>query len=105
MYKAVGLSLGNDFKADELTLWSNVTIDWAGIGDTPEAFEAVFPSLFEVSSDLSIYQSMLPLELQLREFLQIWLKDETVRKALLRLRASTSVAVHPGFLTGAVLSK
>jgi ATP-dependent helicase Lhr and Lhr-like helicase len=103
--KAVGLSLGNDFKADELTLWSNVTIDWAGIGDTPEAFEAVFPSLFEVSSDLSIYQSMLPLELQLREFLQIWLKDETVRKALLRLRASTSVAVHPGFLTGAVLSK
>lgn len=98
--KAIGLSTGKDFKADELTLWASAPVVWANIGDSPEAYEACFPSLFEVSSDLSIYQSILPPDLQLREFLQMWLKDETIPLALQRLRNSTPVAVDASFATG-----
>jgi len=98
--KAIGLSTGKDFKADELTLWASTPIVWAKIGDSPEAYEALFPSLFEVSSDLSLYQSILPPDLQLREFLQMWLKDETIPLALQRLRNSTPVVVDASFGTG-----
>lgn len=98
--KAIGLSTGKDFKADELTLWARAPIDWANVGDNPASYEECFPSLFEVSSDLSLYQSMLPPGLQLREFLQPWLKDETILLALKRLRNSKSVLVGANFATG-----
>ena len=94
--KAIGLSTGKDFKADELTLWATAPIQWANVGSTPEAYEQFFPSLFEVASDLSIYQSVLPADLLLKEFLQMWLKDETIPLALQRLRNSTAVAVGAG---------
>jgi ATP-dependent Lhr-like helicase len=98
--KAVGLSTGRDFKADELTLWASAPIQWASVGISPEDYEAFYPSLFEVSSDLSLYQSILPVDLQLREFLQMWLKDETIPLALQRLRNSTPVVVDAGLATG-----
>jgi ATP-dependent Lhr-like helicase len=101
--KAIGLSTGKDFKADELTLWASSPIVWANIGDSPQAYEDFFPSLFEVSSDLSLYQSILPPELQLREFLQTWLKDETIPVALQRLRNSTPVVVDANFATGSTV--
>jgi len=49
---------------------------------------------------LSLYQSLLPPDLQLREFLQMWLKDETIPLALHRLRNSTPVVVDANFATG-----
>jgi ATP-dependent Lhr-like helicase len=98
--KAVGLSTGRDFKADELTLWASAPIQWASVGISPEDYEAFYPSLFEVSSDLSLYQSILPTDLQLREFLQMWLKDETIPLALQRLRNSKPVVVDAGFASG-----
>jgi ATP-dependent helicase Lhr and Lhr-like helicase len=98
--KAVGLSTGRDFKADELTLWAAAPIQWATVRVSPEDYEAFYPSLFEVSSDLSLYQSILPIDLQLREFLQMWLKDETIPLSLQRLRNSTAVAVDERFVTG-----
>ncbi|MEK7992182.1 MAG: Lhr-like helicase, partial [Planctomycetota bacterium] len=98
--KAIGLSTGKDFEADELTLWASAPIEWAGILDSPGGYEAFFPSLFEVSSDLSLYQSILPPDLQLKEFLQMWLKDETIPLALKRLRNSTPVIVDASFATG-----
>jgi ATP-dependent Lhr-like helicase len=97
--KAIGLCTGADFRADELTLWAAAPIDWATVADTPQAYEKFFPFLFEVSSDSSLYQSLLPQELQLWEFLQIWLKDETIPVALQRLRNSTPVVVDASFAT------
>lgn len=97
--KAIGLSTGNNFKADELTLWTNAPIVWGNIGDSPELYSDFSSSLFEVSSDLSLYQSLLPPDLQMREFLQMWLKDETIPIALQRLRNSTPVVVDTSFAT------
>jgi len=101
--KAIGLSTGRDFKAEELTIWASSPIQWGNVGSVPEAYEPFFSALFEVSSDLSIYQSMLPADLQLEEFLQMWLKDETVRLALQRLRSSTSIMVAPGLFAGGIV--
>lgn len=101
--KAIGLSTGRDFKAEELTIWASSPIQWGNVGSAPEAYEAYFPNLFEVSSDLSIYQSMLPADLQLAEFLQMWLKDETIRVALQRLRNSTSITVAPSLFAGGIV--
>jgi ATP-dependent Lhr-like helicase len=98
--KAIGLGTGKDFKAGQLTLWTSTPVIWSNVGANPEAYGALFPSLFEVSSDLSLYQSMLPLDLQLREFLQTWLKDETIRSALERLHDSTPVSVDLSFAFG-----
>jgi ATP-dependent helicase Lhr and Lhr-like helicase len=101
--KAIGLGTGKDFAAHELTLWASAPIEWASVLDSPEAYEAYFPSLFEISSDLSLYQSILPPDLQLKEFLQMWLKDETIPLALKRLRNSTPVVVDASFATGGTI--
>jgi ATP-dependent Lhr-like helicase len=92
--------MANEFKADELTLWSSAPVIWPSVADSPGAYEAFFPSLFEVTSDLSLYQSLLPRDLQLKEFLQMWLKDETIPLALQRLRNSTPAVVNASFATG-----
>lgn len=97
MNKAIGLSTQRDFRADELTLWAAGPIDWANVGDDPVTYEPFFASLFEVSSDLSVYQSMLPPDLQLQDFLQVWLKDEAIPLALERLRSSAPVVVDARF--------
>jgi ATP-dependent Lhr-like helicase len=103
--KAIGLSTGKDFKADELTLWASSPIVWANIGDSPEVYEEFSSSLFEASSDLSLYQRILPPDLQLREFLQAWLRDETIPSALHRLKNSTSVVVDNSFATGSTVER
>lgn len=92
--KAVGLiSRKASFKASDASLLVPSPINWETIPSTPTAFEDVFPSLFEASSEQSIYQSQLPPELQLREYLEDWLKDQTVTDALQRLVGSSPVAV------------
>jgi hypothetical protein len=91
---------GRDFRADELTLWTTAPIQWGNVGIDPEDYHGFYPALFEVSSDWSLYQSLLPADLQLTEFLQIWLKDETIPVVLRRLRHSTPVVVDRAFATG-----
>jgi len=103
--KAVGLiSRKATFKSSEASLLVPSPIDWATIPPEPTAYEGVFPSLFEESSEQSLYQAQLPAELQLREYLEDWLKDQAVADALVRLARSTPVAVDPAsvaFFAGA----
>lgn len=94
--KAVGLiSRKARFKATDGSLLVPSPIDWATIPSEPTAYEDVFPSLFEASSEQSFYQTQLPPELQLREYLEDWLKDQAVADALMRLVGSSPVAVDP----------
>lgn len=84
--RAIGLySRKPDFKADDLSLLVPSPIDWDSIGIRPSDYEDFFHLLFEASTGQSIYQKQLPLDLQEREYLQPWLKDETIGHILARL--------------------
>lgn len=83
-----------DYKADYVSLLVRFPIDWSSVPIDPQAYEAVFHLLFEATSSQSLYQTLLPRDLQLREFLQNWLKDETVRIVLNRVVNSTPVRIE-----------
>jgi len=84
-----------DYKADDVSLLVISPINWASIPTEVQAYESVFHRLLETSSERSIYQTLLPAELQLREFLQDWLRNETVRRVLVRLAHSDPVLASP----------
>jgi ATP-dependent Lhr-like helicase len=92
--KAVGLiSRKASFKASDTSLLVPSPIDWATIPSEPTAYEAVFPLLSEASPEQSLYQTLLPPKLQLREYLEDWLKDQAVADALKRLVGSSPVSM------------
>jgi len=66
-------------------------------GRLPAAIFALIEPIFDLlssrSPEQSIYQALLPEELQAREFLQDWLKDETVIRVLARLASSTPILI------------
>lgn len=84
--KAIGLASKKvGFKANDLTLLVPSQIDWSTIPRRPIDYQEYFPQLFETSSEQSIFQQLLPIDLQRREYLQEWLKDETISSVLERL--------------------
>ncbi len=84
--KAVGLvSKKIGFKADDISLLVSSPIDWSAVPVKASEYNKFFPFLFETSSEQSIYQQMLPMDLQLWEYLQEWLKDEAIPPILTRL--------------------
>ena len=92
--KAIGLaSRKPGFEADDFSLLVSSPIEWSSIPKQPEDYAQYFHSLFEPSSEQSIYQQQLPRDLQLREYLQDWLKDETVPIILARLSGASAVQV------------
>ncbi|GAB4367735.1 MAG: hypothetical protein Kow00121_06290 [Elainellaceae cyanobacterium] len=91
--KAIGLLTQQSvFQASPISLVARSRIDWASIPANSQAYQPLFDLLFE-SSDHSIYQDLLPAELQVHEFMQAWLKDATVNGVLNRLANSTAVQV------------
>jgi len=87
--KAVALySNKPGFEADDLSLKVLSPIEWSALPTEPGALENRFHLLFEPSLNRSIYQQMLPPVLQMREFLQDWLRDRTIPAVLARLKHS-----------------
>lgn len=82
-----------NYKANDISLLVRSPINWASVPSNPQAYDSVFHLLFEESAEQSLYQTLLPPELQLREFLQDWLKDETIGNILNRLVRSTPAAI------------
>jgi len=76
-------------KAGDVALVVPGLIDWSAIRGDPEAYEMHFPSLFQPSTEQSVYQRLLPEQLQAHEFIQEWLKDNSVRTVLRRMASST----------------
>jgi ATP-dependent Lhr-like helicase len=92
--RAVGLFARKpEFKADDLSLFVPSPVDWALIPNRPSDYEEVFHLLFEVSAEQSLYQKQLPLDLQEREYLQDWLKDEEIPNTLCRLSKAATVQI------------
>ncbi len=88
--RAVALLTGQrDFQVDDNSLLVASPIQWEHIPDTPHAYVPIFDQLCEQSPEQSLYQTLLPQELQVRECLQEWLRDETVPHVLMRLAQAT----------------
>ncbi len=69
-------------------------IDWQSLPTNPEDYREVFLQLFELPANPSLYQTLLPRDLQVREFLQDWLRDESVKTGLERLAGAEAVPIQ-----------
>ena len=94
--EAVALVSGHtDFKAGDHWLEVNTPIEWGSIPTDPAKYEPMFESMFHPSMEQSIFQLMLPPNLQVREYVQEWLKDQSVPRVLSRLASARPVDVPP----------
>lgn len=91
--RAVRLITDPEGKEGDLWLDVHSRIDWKKLPTNPEDYESIFEKMFRQSPDQSIFQLRLPLDLQIREYTQEWLKDDAVRRVLSRLASSTPVEV------------
>jgi len=97
--KAVALiTRQSDYEIDDISLRTAVPVAWNTIPTAPQAYSAVYSNLFEATSEQSLYQTLLPADLQQLEFLEEWMKDETTAKVLQRLAESEPVQVGLGIL-------
>ncbi|MBW4512942.1 MAG: hypothetical protein KME64_41605 [Scytonematopsis contorta HA4267-MV1] len=83
-----------NYQFDDIYLHVSSPIDWQSIPTEPKGYEEIFNLLFDKSSEQSIYQALLPSQLQLREFIQNWLMDETIANILNRLSNSKPIQVE-----------
>jgi ATP-dependent helicase Lhr and Lhr-like helicase len=83
-----------NYQFDDIYLHVSSPIDWQSIPTEPKAYETIFNLLFDKSSEQSIYQALLPSQLQLSEFIQNWLMDETIANILNRLGNSKPIQVE-----------
>lgn len=98
--KAVALITNQwNFKADNISIYCASPVNWQEIPSDPSKYESVFHSLFEVKDNQSLYQTLLPESLQLQEYIQSWLKDNTIREILIRLKESEARKVDPEIIS------
>jgi ATP-dependent Lhr-like helicase len=83
-----------NYEIDDISLLVNAPINWKTIPKNPQEYEQIFHLLFEQSSDQSIYQTLLPFDLQLREFIQDWLNNEMIAHTLKRLSSSQAIELQ-----------
>lgn len=94
--KAIALIAGKaSFEANDWSLTVTSPIEFPNIPIDASAFSVVFDSLFETSEQQTIYQKLLPSELQRDEYLQEWLNDMTIPIILKRLSSGTPVELPP----------
>ena len=83
------------FNSGDLWLSTLTPIKWSDIPDKPDGYSHIYAELFDPNSEQTIYQQMLPKDLQIKECIQGWLKDTTNADILRRLRNSQAVLVPP----------
>lgn len=98
--RAIGILAGLEpVAADEWALTVPAAIPWTSLPASPEALEPIAHLVFEANGDQTLYQSMLPAELQLAEATEYWRKDETTRRVLSRLSSAQPVEVDPSIVS------
>jgi len=85
--------------ADNFTLTVRTPIQWDLIPVDPKDYERIFHLIFETPKDQSIFQAMLPANLQLDECIQEWLRNEENKEVLKRLSKATPMPVQSNPLT------
>ncbi len=92
--RAIALEAGHfEFETDDISMTISSPLSWASLPDNPLEYEDIFHKLFDKTTAQSIFQMMLPLEMQLHEYLQYWLKDKSIEAILKRLKNSTPVEI------------
>jgi ATP-dependent helicase Lhr and Lhr-like helicase len=92
--KAIALVTNQrDYLAEDISLIVEHPVSWSTIPTDPETYERGFPMLFE-PTDQSLYQTLLPVDLQRQEFMQGWLKDASIRQVLFRLAHAEGVEMR-----------
>lgn len=79
--------------ADDFSLLSRSEIDWGAIPKDPEGLYSFIDQTFVSSSEQSIYQRLLPADLQLAELREHWLRDGAIADVLSQLHHSRPVEV------------
>ncbi|MDR1777746.1 MAG: DEAD/DEAH box helicase [Desulfovibrio sp.] len=80
-----------EYKADDISLLVTSQIDFSSFPENSTNFDKIFYKLFEPNEFQSIYQKQLPLELQKREYLQLFLKNPAIKNILSRLHNAETV--------------
>ncbi|MEO8287071.1 MAG: DEAD/DEAH box helicase [Chloroflexota bacterium] len=92
--KAIALYSGED-RADisAVSIKTRLPITWSSIPTDPDAYLEVLQESFRDKSGQSLFQMLLPDELQKQEKMQEWLKDEHIRSVLGRLQAASPASI------------
>jgi len=94
--KAVALITGQTaYSAGDVALTTSKPVRWTSLPTEPSDFRPIFAQLFDANPDRSVYQELLPADLQLREESQSWLCDEAIASALERLAEADTVPMPP----------
>jgi ATP-dependent Lhr-like helicase len=79
--------------ADDLSIVLPTAVDWSKLPTAQSALLGAAESCFASSDRQTIFQQCLPLELQRKEWIEEWLKDDDTTSVLTRLAASRPVQV------------
>lgn len=88
--RAIGLITGkHGFIAGDFMLKVSSPVAWSSLPNNPCDYKPIFNRLFEEDNDQSIYQKLLPDQLQADEMLEQWHKDSSIGEILNRLTHSS----------------
>lgn len=76
-------------ESSDFAIVTQKTIEWNKLPSDPSKYVDVVSSLGDTSTDRTIYQSMLPKNIQLKELLEPWIKDQSIYRTIQRLRGSS----------------
>jgi ATP-dependent helicase Lhr and Lhr-like helicase len=79
----------NDYKINDYSIKTGRNINWKLIPDNIDEFINYYDMLYEESLNQSIYQKLLPLDLQKREYIQSFIKNKEINLILKRLKHGT----------------
>ena len=82
-------------EVDAISLKTRLPISWSSIPTNPASYLSVLDEPFRDKGEQSLFQALLPEELQRREKMQQWIKDTHVCQVLERLRSSQPVRIEP----------
>lgn len=80
------------FDADEIVLRTNRALDFSTIPGDLRALQNAAALALQVPADLTVFQTLLPVNVLVRELADVWLKTPVHQRTLERLRRSRPVA-------------
>jgi ATP-dependent Lhr-like helicase len=86
--KVIARWFGSDTRAEsDLTITSSKPLDWSRLPIDPVALQPQVEEVFSPSTDQTVFQQRLPVDMQREEWLQEWQQDRSIVLALERLSA------------------